>query len=204
MSIKTTIADLGRVAAMFVFGGVLMAQGLQTASLEGRPSPEVGPIAGAAARLETGQGARQTATGQQWLDVRLEWEHFNGPVAYQNPNYNRLPAWFNGSYSPLPIPSDWPLPPGDLVIAYGRFKVRTVPELPFMDVDIKCPALDLTGYTGYLSHDLWTGIWTFCVPPDYPYQFLIGPGDWLYFEITINHPDLWGQVQRVMLRESVL
>jgi len=198
MSIKTTIANLGRVAAMFVFGGVLMAQGLQTASLEGRPSPEVGPIAGAAARPETGQGARQTATGQQWIGVSLEWEHFSGPVAYWGVSH--------GPYTSINlIPGDWPSPSGDLVMAYGRFKVRTVLYLPGMDVDIKCPALDLTGYTGgYLNHDILTDVWVFCLPQDYPYLFPIVTGGWLDFEITIKHPDLWGQEQRVMLRVPVL
>jgi hypothetical protein len=205
MSIKTTIANLGRVAAMFAFGGAFVAQGVQTGSLEGRTNPEVKTIAETVVRQDADQGLRKATMDQQWLDVCLEWEHFNGPVADQNPNLYRLPAWSNtGPYSPLPIPGDWPLPPGDLVMAYGRFKIRTVPDLPGVDVDIKCPALDLTGYTGYLNHDILTGVWTFCVPPDYPYRFPFGPGNWLYFEVTINHPDLWGQENRVILRESVL
>jgi len=63
---RNTITNLGRVAAILAFGGVLVAQGVQTGNLEGRiTDPDGGPIAGAAVRLETGQGVRETTTDAQ-------------------------------------------------------------------------------------------------------------------------------------------
>ena len=69
---KTTIASLGRVAAMLAFGGVFVAQGTQTDNMEGRTNPEVRPTAGTAARIETSQGVREATTDPQDIHVWLE------------------------------------------------------------------------------------------------------------------------------------
>jgi len=132
---------------------------------------------------------------QQWLDVRLEWEHFNGPVAYQGLGFFALHI----------IPVGWPIPPGDLIMAYGRFTVKTDPWLPYLHgcTTIRCPNLDPSGDMGYLNVNPITGVWTFCMPPDYPYRFPIGPGSRVNFEITINHSDLERE-WRVTLQELVM
>jgi len=189
---KTTIASLGRVAAMLAFGGVFVAQGTQTDNMEGRTSPEVRPTAGTAVRLETGQGVREATTDPQDIHVWLEWYPFGGPVAYQSPDLY-TGSWPNypwpGSYSHLPIPFDWPIPTSDLVLCYGRFTVRTHHALPDLFVEsIECPSMNQCCYALYCNYA--TGEWIFLVQADYPYRFPVFPGTLLFFDVRLSHPDL--------------
>ncbi|MCL1908198.1 MAG: TonB-dependent receptor [Holophagaceae bacterium] len=61
------LSTFSRVAALLTVGsGILIAQGVQTGNIEGRVTSANGtPLAGAAVRLETGQGVRTTVTDAQ-------------------------------------------------------------------------------------------------------------------------------------------
>ena len=190
-------------------GLALAAQGIQTDNMEGRTNPEVRPTAGTAVRLETGQDVRETTADPQGISVWawLEWEYPGDPVVYQSPEFSNFypwshPGFYPGSYTRIySFPFDWPIPPADLVMGYGRFTVRTYPELPDLHgcTTVKCPMLESIAY---LSQNPTTGVWMFYVPPDFPYRFLVFPGILLEFEVTINHPAL-EQEHRVMLPVSV-
>jgi hypothetical protein len=196
MSIKTTIANLGRFAAMLAFGGAFVVLGTQTGSLEGRTNPEVKPTAGTAVHLEMGQGVQEATMDPQYIHVWLEWDPFGAPLVYQSPYITR--PYGPSSYTHLPIPGDWPLPPGDLVMCYGRFNVMTNPKLPdFFYLDVKCLTLDRYGYDYYItSFPDSSGFRTFCTMADYPYRFPIFPSTLLEFEVTLY--DLEGEYKTIV------
>ena len=130
-------------------------------------------------------------------------------MVYQSPylNWDYPYPWHYWSYSYHLIPPDWPVPPDDLIMCYGRFKISTVPTLPNINwyTTIKCLTLDRRGHDYYIGpFPNMDNFWTFYVHPDFQYCFPIVPSTLLEFEVTISHPALLGDYYRVILQSIVL